>query len=106
MAGAPNNWVSVMRSDEDDSDSCESDFDYSDDEEDSDYSGYSTSDISEVDLEIKVFQDVTELLDQFDKLQLEEEMKNAAKNTEDPNLNNKRVSEGMKENKNPAYRRH
>ena len=86
-----------MRSDEDDSESTESDSNYSDDEEDSDYSGYSVSDISEVDFEIKVFQDVTKLLNHFDKLELEEEVKSAAKNapkkTEDPTLNNKSVSE-------------
>ena len=97
MAGASNNWFSAMRSDEDDSESTESDSNYSDDEEDSDYSGYSFSDISEVDFKIKVFQDVTKLLNHFDKLELEEEVKSAAKNaakkTEDPTLNNKSVSE-------------
>ena len=102
MAGASNNWFSAMRSDEDDSESTESDSNYSDDEEDSEYSGYSFSDISEVDFEIKVFQDVTQLLEQFDKLELEVEMKSAAKNqakkTEDPTLNSKNVSEDKMEN--------
>ena len=97
MAAASNNWISVMRSDEEDSESSESDFHYSDSEEDSDYSGYLFSDISEVDFEIKVFQDVTMFLDQFDKLKLEEEIKSAAKKTEHPTLNNKNVSEDKME---------
>ena len=82
-----------MRSDEDDNSSMGSDFHYSDEEEDSDYSGYSSSDISEVDFEIKVFEDVTKFLDQFDQLELEEEMKTPAKSKDDPTLNNKKVPE-------------
>ena len=93
MAGASNDWFSAMRSDEDFSESTESDSNYSDDEKDSDYSDYSFSDISEVDFEIKVFQDVTKFINQFDKLELEEEMKRAAKNTVEPILNNKNVTE-------------
>ena len=93
MAGASNNWISAMRSDEDFSESTESDSNYSDNEEDSDYSDYSFSDISDVNSEIKVFQDVTEFINQVDKLELEEEMKRAAKITEDTTLNNKNVTE-------------
>ena len=97
MAGGSNNWFSVMRSDEGDSSCTESDFHYSEDEEDSDYSGYSSFDISEVDFEIKVFEDVTKFLDQFDRLELEEEIKSRAKSKEDPTLNNKKVSEDKME---------
>ena len=97
MAGGSNDWFSVKRSDEEDNSSMESDFHFSDDEEESEYSGYSSSNISEVHLEIKVFKDVTMFLDQIDKVELEEEMKTQAKSKEDPTLNNKKVSEDKTE---------
>ena len=91
MAGRfKDNRFSAMSSEDDDSqwgESTDSGFDHSEDEEDS---GFSDTNISDVDA-------VTKFLDQSAKLELEEDLKSAAKSTEDPNLNNKKATEDKME---------
>ena len=72
----------------------DSGFDNSEDEEDSGYSDYHVSD---VDCEVKVFDNVTKFLNQLANLELEKDMKDAAEGTKGPTLNNKKVTEDKME---------
>ena len=98
LAGSfTNNCFSAMMSEDDDihwGEGTHSGFDYSEDEEDSGYSDYN---ISDVDFEVKVFDNVTKFRDQFANLELEEDVKEAAEGTEDPTLNNKKATEDKRE---------